>query len=740
MCYRDLNARANQLARELVGLGAGPDRLIGICLERSATMLVALLAVSKAGAAYLPIDPFLPVARVTYMVRDSEPVALITQESLRESMAFFDGPVLSIDRPAERGTREANDAANLDVDVRPEHLAYIIYTSGSTGTPKGVQVSRGALLNLLWSMREWLGLCGTDCLLAVSTISFDIAGVDIWLPWLVGAQTVLADRQQAADGEQLKVLLAQHAVTFLQATPMTWRLLLAAGWTGNDQMQIVCTGEALPEDLARALAPRVHRLWNLYGPTETTIWSTGFQVQSGNEPVLIGRPVGNTQCYLLDDHHQPVPLGANGELYISGDGLARGYRNRPGLTAEKFVPNPFRPGRKMYRTGDVARYRADGSIECLGRTDDQVKIRGFRIELGEIESVLRRYPGVKQAVVVAREDTPGDKQLVAYLVGTETPSPAATIRSHMKASLPEYMIPAAFVSLDALPLTASGKVDKKTLPPPDRAAMATGKTAVLARTYVEKQLSEIWEEVFSASPVSVEDDFFELGGHSLLALTMMAKIERVFGERLPLNALFESPTIARLAKHIERHQKTVGQHTLVSIQASGSRPPIYWIPGGAALGLFRLRHIVTRLGPDQPVYGLGSGYPKSLRDVEGVEERAAHYLELVRAVQPHGPYCVAGFCAGGRVAYEMAQRLVAEGESVAFLGMINCWFPNYPSGRIRRLIMKLQRFWHKVGEARANDRGLIGFIRERRSNQREARLERETLDSTRNAIAKEGFQ
>ena len=738
--YSELNRRANLLARELVRLGAGPDRLIGICLERSTAMMVALLAVAKAGAAYMPIDPFLPLARMTYMVSDAEPVALITQESLRQQVSFFPGPVISIDSPAEATVRHGDDEANLGVQVQPNHLAYVIYTSGSTGKPKGVQISRGSLLNLLWSMREWLGLGAGDRVLAVTTISFDIAGVDIWLPWLVGACTVVADRQQAADGEQLRALLERHRITFLQATPVTWRLLIGAGWTGSADLQIVCTGEAMPVDLAQALAPMVGRLWNLYGPTETTIWSTGYRVEPATESVLIGRPVGNTQCYILDEHRRPVPLGAIGELFIAGDGLARGYLNRPELTAERFVPNPFRAGKNMYRTGDVARYRADGNIECLGRTDDQVKIRGFRIELGEIESVLERHAGVKQAVVIAREDSPGDKRLVAYVVPSNEPVEGNTLRVHAKESLPEYMVPAAFVSLDTMPLTPNGKVDKKALPAPDQGATVTGRRAILARTYVEKQLSEIWEEVFSLSQVSVEDDFFELGGHSLLALSMMSKIARVFGEQLPLNTLFESPTIEQLAKHIEQHQKTAGQHTLVSIQASGSRPPVFWIPGGAALGLFRLRHIVTRLGRDQPVYGLGSGYPKSLADVEGVEQRASHYLELVREVQPHGPYCLAGFCAGGRVAYEMAQRLVSSGESVAFLGMINCWYPNYPSGRVRRAVMKAQRLWHRIGEARAQGTGVLGLIRKRRAAQQQAQAEREAMAAARSSIATGGFQ
>lgn len=737
--YKALNEQANKLARELVKYGAGPDKLIGICAERSIAMMVALLAVVKSGAAYLPIDPFLPPDRMTYMMADSGLSVLITQDNFRPSLHTFAGPVISLDDPSDAGRWASNSGANLDVPVRPDHLAYVIYTSGSTGKPKGVEVSRGALNNLLWSMRGLLALKSTDRLLAVTTISFDIAGVDIWLPWLVGAQTILASREQALDGNELRSLIDRYDVTFLQATPVTWRLLLGAGWKGKDNMQIVCTGEAMPPELAVQLTPIVRCLWNLYGPTETTIWSTGFRVDRGDEPILIGRPVANTQCYVLDPQLQPVPLGASGELYIAGDGLARGYLNRPDLTAEKFVPNPFDLGRKMYKTGDIARFHSDGNIECLGRTDHQVKIRGFRIELGEIESLLKLYPGVKQAVVVAREKTAGDRRLVGYVVAETGAANATNLRAYLKSSLPEYMVPSAFVSLDHIPLTANGKIDRNALPAPDESSIAAQSTKILARTYVEKQLSEIWEEVFSVPQVSVDDNFFDLGGHSLLALTLMAKVTQVFGKRLPLNTLFESPTVAKLAKHIESDQKTVGQHTLVSIQASGSRPPIYWIPGGAALGLFRLRHIVTRLGPEQPVYGLGSSHPRSLRDVEGVEQRAGNYLELVRRVQPHGPYCIAGFCAGGRVAYEMAQQLTADGEVVAFLGMINCWFPNYPSGRMNRLRVKAQRLRYQIHLAGEQGITLAQYIRTKLEDRRNAKVERQKLATAKAAVDEAGF-
>ncbi len=459
--YRSLNERANQLAHELAENGAGPDQLVGMCMERSVDMVAALLAIIKAGAAYLPLDPELPAARLAFMIEDSGLKILLTQRGLRSLLPPFAATVVEVDG----GEWQANSRENPHVPVTRENLAHVIYTSGSTGRPKGVEISRGALINILWCMRHWLQLKSSDTLLAVTTISFDIAGVEVWLPLLVGARCVIASRASAADGQRLREMIERWQVSYLQATPVTWGLLLVADWQGKRGLTAVCTGEAMPRELAAELRPRVGRLWNLYGPTETTIWSTGFLVEKGEEQILIGRPIANTQCYILDEQRQPVPIGVIGELYISGDGLARGYLNRPELTEEKFVPNPFVPEKRMYRTGDLARYRADGNIECLGRTDHQVKLRGFRIELGEIESALKQHTGIDQCVVIAREDEPGDKRLVAYVVSVDpdfVPG-AAELREFLKQRLPEYMVPTVFSILDRFPLTPNGKIDHKAL-------------------------------------------------------------------------------------------------------------------------------------------------------------------------------------------------------------------------------------------------------------------------------------
>jgi amino acid adenylation domain-containing protein len=548
--YGELNVRANQLAHALIGHGVGPDRLVGICAERSVHMLVGLLAIVKAGAGYLPLDPLLPPERLGYMLEDSGATVVVTQESLRESLPAFSGTVVVLDDPRWK----ANGRDDPTVVVDPTDLAYVIYTSGSTGKPKGVEIPRGALANLLWSMRDWLQLGAEDRVLAVTTISFDIAGVDVWLPLLVGARVVLARREDAADGLRLSELVDEHGVTFLQATPVTWRLLLEAGWQGKEDLQIVCTGEAMPRDLAAELQPIVRRLWNLYGPTETTIWSTGYLVRDGTAPILIGRPVANTQAYVLDENLQPVAIGAVGELFLGGDGLARGYLGRPELTVEKFVSDPFRPGRgaRLYRTGDLARFLPDGNLECLGRTDHQVKIRGYRIELGEIEAVLGTHSSVRHAVVTAREDRPGDKRLVAYVVAHAVPTTdalEAPLRELLATQLPEYMVPAAFVFLETMPLNANGKVDRRALPaPPEQSA----REYVAPRDAMETKLSEIWASVLGKSRIGIEDNFFEAGGNSLSVMQVAGQARRQ-GLELETLTVFQYPTVRGLAEHLSGH-------------------------------------------------------------------------------------------------------------------------------------------------------------------------------------------
>jgi amino acid adenylation domain-containing protein len=678
LTYRELNERANQLAYELHKHGAGPDQLVGLCVERSTDMIVALLAIVKAGSGYLPLDPLLPAERLGYMLEDSGVRVLVTEQSLQGELPAFAGTTILL----EDADWQKNGCDNLAVALGPEHLAYVIYTSGSTGKPKGVQVTRRALINLLWSMREWLQLTNRDRLLAVTTVSFDIAGADVWLPLLVGAQTVVASRESAADGDALRGLLERHDITFLQATPVTWRLLFDAGWRGKPNLQTVCTGEAMPPEMAEQLVPVVRRVWNLYGPTETTIWSTGYLVTDGREPILIGRPVSNTQCYILDAQGQPVPIGVTGELFIGGDGLARGYLNRPELTAEKFIPDPFRGGQaRMYRTGDLARYWANGNIECLGRIDHQVKIRGYRIELGEIEGALRDQPEIKQAVVMAREDTPGDKRLVAYLVASPGMSPAPSeIRKQLKECLPDYMVPSAYMFLEEFPISPNGKIDRKALPAPD-AAMQSGQADAsehaLPRNQTEERIAAIFAQVLGVANVGTNEDFFDLGGHSLTATRVIALLNKQFGAALQVRVLFQASTVSQLAAVVEKQGAGQGDDwsMLIPIQPSGARPPLFCVarPNVNALGYLFLSR---ELGSDQPVYGLQVQLAED-PDLDFTDQQlrttAAEYICAIRKVQPHGPYNFVGLCQGAYIAFEMVRQLEAANEVASFLGILDTW-------------------------------------------------------------------
>jgi amino acid adenylation domain-containing protein len=551
LTYGELNRRANRLARRLEKLGVGPDKIVAICLERSFDLIVALLAVLKAGGAYLPVDPALPRERQALMLDDAQPTVLITAQKLQPELPTVTAPVLLLD--LEQASLENESGEDVPGRVTENDLAYVIYTSGSTGVPKGVEIPHGALRNFLLSMQERPGLTARDVLVGVTTFSFDIAGLEIFLPLLTGARLVFLSRADAADGFRVLHHLKTSHATVLQATPSTWRMLLDAGWAGHPPLKMLCGGEALPPDLANRLLAQGGELWNMYGPTETTIWSSAARVTRADAPIDIGEPVANTQLYVLDPQLQPVPVGVTGELHIGGQGLARGYRHRPELTAERFIPDPFSgaPGARLYKTGDVARRSEDGKIEVLGRLDHQVKLRGFRIELGEIEAVLSTHPELLDAVVVAREDVPGDKRLVAYVTAkNETPPKASDLRALLQNKLPEYMVPSAFVTLDRFPLTPNGKVDRKALPRPDFEAAADKGEFVAPATPTERVLAGIWREVLGLKQVGIHHNFFDLGGHSLLMVQVQAKASEKLQRGISIVEMFQYPTIRSLARHL----------------------------------------------------------------------------------------------------------------------------------------------------------------------------------------------
>jgi amino acid adenylation domain-containing protein/non-ribosomal peptide synthase protein (TIGR01720 family) len=554
LTYGELDARANRLARHLRRLGVGAETLVGLAMERSLDMVVGVLAVLKAGGAYVPLDPEYPQERLTYMLEDSKTPVLLTQERLLERLPANGAravATVAVDRDAAIIAAESADPLDpVDAGVDPGNVAYVIYTSGSTGKPKGVQIPHAAVVNFLSSMSRQPGLTRADTLLAVTTLSFDIAGLELYLPLVVGARLVLASRETAQAGEELAALMARCGVTAMQATPATWRLLLAAGWTGSRDLKILCGGEALPRDLASQLLGACGSLWNVYGPTEATIWSTLDRVMAEG-PITIGRPLDNTGIYLLSRRLKPVPVGVPGELLIGGQGLARGYRGRPDLTAERFIPHPFaalqgEPGARLYRTGDLARHLPDGRVEFLGRIDHQVKVRGFRIELGDIEAALGQHPAVAQAVVVAREDTPGSKRLAAYLVTSagQQPPGVTELRAFLKEKLPEYMIPALFTFLPTLPLTPNGKVDRRALPAPDKAAAA--REYVAPRDDKERFFCDLWQELLGLERVGINDDFFELGGDSLLVIRVVTKANKA-ALGITTKQAFQHRTVAELA-------------------------------------------------------------------------------------------------------------------------------------------------------------------------------------------------
>lgn len=551
LTYKELNERSNQLARYLQGLGVGPDVFVGIYMERSLEMMIGLLGILKAGGAYLPLDPSFPRERLAYMLEDSQARVLLTQKWLVNEAPKHQAQLVCLDDDWPNIVQQSRE--NLSGEVTSENLAYAIYTSGSTGRPKGVQIEHRTLVNFLESMSRKPGFTAEDVLLAVTTLSFDIAGLELFLPLMVGARIVLASSADAADGFRILELLDRSEVTVMQATPATWWLLLASGWPKTNSLKILCGGEAMPRDLADQLLKYSDSVWNLYGPTETTVWSTVKKVELGEGQVSIGKPIANTQIYILDVHLQPVPIGALGELYIGGDGLSRGYLKRPELNAEKFIPNPFsdQSDARLYRTGDLARYLPNGDIEFYGRIDHQVKVRGYRIELGEIEHVLNEHPDVNQTVVIVREDEPQDQRIVAYYVAKPDRQPLLDdLRHHLRASLPDYMIPTAFVLLDTFPLLPNGKIDRRSLPVPDRSHQNITESYVPPRTSVERTITSVWEDVLRIDQIGIHDDFFELGGHSLLVMQVISRINEELDIELPMRTLFEETTVEDLAQKI----------------------------------------------------------------------------------------------------------------------------------------------------------------------------------------------
>jgi aspartate racemase len=685
LTYVELNRRANQLAHYLRKRGVGPDERVGLCVERSNEMLIGVLAIVKAGGAYLPLDPGYPLERLSFMLEDGGAKVLLTQEHLQDRLPAHHAQTIFIDKDWNAIAQESGD--NFESVGTSESLAYVTYTSGSTGKPKAVGITHRSVLRLV-KETNYAQFGPDEVFLQFAPLSFDASTFEIWGSLLNGGRLVVMS-PELESLTKLGDAIKRHGVTTLWLTAGLFHQMVE---TELDSLrgvrQLLAGGEALSvphlEQAAREL--KGCQLINGYGPTENTTFTCCYPVKPDERfagTVPIGLPVSNTQVYILDGGLEPVPIGVVGELYAAGAGLAVGYLNDSALTAQRFVPDLLsgKWGARLYRTGDLARYRADGSIEFLGRMDHQVKLRGHRIELGEIETAIKRYPSVQDAVVMLQQSTQGNKYLVGYVVSNSTHAEAdnwllaSELKTVLKKTLPNYMVPAHFVFLNEFPLTTNGKIDRRALPLPDGTRPELEESHIAPRDDLERRLAHIWEKLLGVQSVGIRDDFFHLGGHSLLAVRLVSEIEKEIGQRLPLVSFFQGANIEYLASLLRQDVKSLSWPTLVEIKDGGPNPPLFCIsmPNVNALGY---RSLARYLGDDQPVFGLQAQYPK---DLEGEHSRAAvnevatEYLQALRRMRPTGPYRFIGMCRGAHIAYEMARQLEREGQEVSLLGVIDTW-------------------------------------------------------------------
>lgn len=673
LTYAQLNQRANQIANYLQKLAIKRDTLVGICVERSPLMVIGLLGILKAGAAYVPIDPDYPEDRIAYMLADSGVNILLTLEKFQAKLQDYSGELLFLDRDKETISKESSD--NPVVEINPDNLAYVLYTSGSTGKPKGaMNTHKGVCNRLLW-MQDTFCLAWGDRVLQKTPFSFDVSVWEFFWPLLCGATIVLAKPGGHQDSSYLVNLINAIGITTVHFVPSMLQVFLEDPdvETCTSLQMVMCSGEALSFDLQQRFFSRLGcQLHNLYGPTETAIDVTHWQCQPDSDLniVPIGKPVDNTKVYVLDAQLQPVPFGVLGELHIGGVQVGRGYLNQPELTAAKFIPNPFNPGETLYKTGDLVRYLPDGNIEYLQRLDHQVKIRGLRIELGEIEQVLTQHPQVRESLVIVSSDPYRGQQLVAYVVCSQESPSIPQLRQYLQTKLPNYMIPAAIVILEAFPLTPNGKLDRQALPNYD---VSKGESSQ-PQDVIESQLLELWSELLGIKQIGLTDNFFDLGGHSLLAIKLIGKIQQRFSQKLPLATLLSHATIADLAK-VLRQQQTKTYSPLVSLQPKGTKQPLYCIhpAGGHVLCYMGLSRY---LGDNQPFYGLqAQGFNAGETPLSQVEDMASLYVKAIREFQPQGPYQVGGWSFGGVVAYEVAQQLQQQGQEVNLLAILDSYVP-----------------------------------------------------------------
>ena len=728
--YREINRRANQVAHYLRAEGIAPDSLVGIYTDRSLLMVIGILGILKAGGAYLPLDQSYPPARLAFMLEDAQTPIILTQQKLLANLPATAAKVVALDTNWEIISRHKED--NPGNVTQPDNLAYVIYTSGSTGQPKGTAIPHRAVNRLVFKT-NYVQLEATDCIAQVSNISFDAATFELWGALLHGVRLVLINKDIALSPGNFAEQIRTHQVTTMFLTTALFNLLSREAPTAFSTLKtLMFGGEACDPNCVRDVLRKgpPQRLLHVYGPTESTTFASWHLIETvpeGATTIPIGRPISNTTIYLLDRDRNPVPVGVHGEIYIGGDGLAREYLHQPELTEEKFIVSSFefrvsRPGAnnndlqpetqnpkpetRLYRTGDIARYLPDGSIEFIGRKDQQIKLRGFRIELGEIETALLAHPAIQDAVVVMTEGTENNKRLLAWYVATEDAAVSVSeLRDFLKQRLPDYMLPAIFFSLDELPLTPNGKVDRHKLPAPEAARGEQKREVGAPQDELELRLTWIWEKVLGVPAIGVNDNFFDLGGHSLIAVRLFTEIEKVCGKRLPLATLFQAPTIAQLADKLRQQGWQPAWNSLVALRPSGARPPFFCVHavGGNVL---EYQALARYLAPEQPFYGLQSiGLDGQQSPLTSITAMAAHYIKEMRQLQPAGPYYLGGRSFGGAVAFEMARQLQSQGEPVALLAMLD----TYPLGWLKLLEPALAANYKRAFQRQAIKRHLANL-------------------------------
>lgn len=721
LTYRELNGWANQLARNLQNLGVRPEMLVGICVERSVDMIVGIIGILKAGGAYVPLDPAYPAERIEFMLSDSDVSILVVQEELGSGLIDYQGTIVRLEGDADRIAQESDE--NPVSTVNPDNLAYVIYTSGSTGKPKGVMITHRNLANYVRSLPVALGLNVSDRYLHTASISFSSSVRQMMIPLSIGASVVIAASEDIRDPLSLFHLIRRENVTVLDFVPSYWRsCLLALNSTSkenearlmdNKVRLVLSASEPLPVSIPRELVGKFKSgtcLINMYGQTETSgiisVHPINADLLEANGIVSVGQGITNAKTYIVDEEMKLVPKGEAGELCIGGPGVGRGYLNSTDLTADRFKKDPFDDGenRRLYKTGDLARYHPSGDIEFMGRADNQVKVRGFRVELGEIEAVLTAHPGINEAVVVAREEQSGEKRLAAYFVpGEGQHIGAAELRDHLRLKLPDYMIPSAYVALSDLPLTPNGKLDRIALPAPSEVVSESEKNYVAQRDTIEARLVEIWEPLLGVTPIGINDKFFDLGGDSLLAIRMFSSVEETFRKNIPIATLFEAGTIEKLADIIRQDGWAAPESSIVPIKPNGTKPPFFCIHAGGGNVLF-YNDLARYVPDDLPFYGIRARRLGGRQVGHATfEEMAEFYISELRTLQPEGPYFLGGSSLGGMIGLEMAQQLRSNGQEVAFLALFDTWAPGYMDllpnvSSFRSKIYDLAHRAHKHGD------------------------------------------